>query len=130
MISLNSPNYDLMDSPLCGMNITLDFPVFREKTAPEKDVRIASALYPLAPSLWWLAILHGIYGAAYDLIGVGPIIVFATRLARDHNLLRSMLSCLRLIFTIFMSAVITNMANWKDPAFSISKCTFFYGRFQ
>lgn len=41
-------------------------------------ILISSALYPLAPSLWWLAILHGIYGAAYDLIGVGPIIVFAT----------------------------------------------------
>lgn len=42
--------------------------------------RISSALYPLAPSFWWLTILHGIYGSAYDLIGVGPIIVFAATL--------------------------------------------------
>jgi len=41
-------------------------------------ILISSALYPLAPSLWCLAILHGSYGAAYNLIGVGPIIVFAT----------------------------------------------------
>lgn len=44
-------------------------------------ILMASLLYPIAPSLWWLALLHGIYGSAYDLIGVGPVIVFATRLA-------------------------------------------------
>ncbi|CAK9051121.1 Monocarboxylate transporter 13 (MCT 13) (Solute carrier family 16 member 13) [Durusdinium trenchii] len=41
-------------------------------------ILISSVLYPLAPSLWCLACLHGLYGSAYDLIGVGPIIVFAT----------------------------------------------------
>ncbi|CAJ1330843.1 unnamed protein product [Effrenium voratum] len=38
----------------------------------------AAVLYPLAPSLWLLAGLHGVYGAAYDLCGMGPVIVWAT----------------------------------------------------
>ena len=50
--------------------------------AAADSLRISSVLYPFSPSLWCLAILHGIYGAAYDLIGVGPIIVFATHLGR------------------------------------------------
>ena len=47
----------------------------------------ASVLYPLAPSLWWLGTLHGIYGSAYDLVGIGPAIVFVTRLAQVINAL-------------------------------------------
>ena len=53
---------------------------FQRMTSCSCGLRISSALYPLAPNLWCLGILHGSYGAAYDLIGVGPIIVFATHL--------------------------------------------------
>ena len=33
-------------------------------------VLVCSALYPMAPSLWWLASLQGVYGVAYNLSGI------------------------------------------------------------
>ncbi|CAE7264602.1 unnamed protein product [Symbiodinium microadriaticum] len=41
-------------------------------------VLVCSALYPMAPSLWWLASLQGVYGVAYNLSGIAPCIVFLT----------------------------------------------------
>eukprot|EP00439_Symbiodinium_sp_Y106_P060265 s1401_g8.t2 len=41
-------------------------------------VLVCSALYPMAPSLWWLASLQGVYGVAYNLSGIAACIVFLT----------------------------------------------------
>ncbi|CAJ1330840.1 unnamed protein product [Effrenium voratum] len=83
----------------------------------------ASLVYPWAPSLWLLAALHGLYGAAYDLSGLGPVIVFATTWFDSHAalaiaLLTTAFSVSGMVFPPLFAALIARFG-WRHASLAI-----------